>query len=251
MRSIGRAAAIALLLSTNAYAVGVGNISNSVDAGADGTGVSALAWNHTVASGSNRELSVCVGATDDITGGIGTSSCTYAGTSMTKLRTDPSADGGGTDAQTDLFHIVNPTVGTNSISCTLNGANKIVIGGAIDFSGVNQSVPIDQAEPTGDGGTAGSAGTMTSTITTTNPNALHVACFQYKVDTGTPVLSSGTEAVNETLTDGTNSGDFTMAYTIVATPANSTLTYTGGPADDATVSGNAFQNGRRKVSVLG
>ena len=92
-----------------------------------------VTWSHTV-SGSNRLLVVGIGLRNYTT----ITSVTYGGIALTKA----AAVGSGTNnyARSELWYLVNPTVGTANIVVT-NSATEWMATGAITFTGVNQSTP--------------------------------------------------------------------------------------------------------------
>lgn len=89
-----------------------------------------LSWSYTVGSGSNRILIVGVSIRNDARSvtsiAYGTQSLALAGN-----RT-------GTNARVQIWYLIAPNSGTNTITVNLSG-NTEVVGGAVSLSGVNQS----------------------------------------------------------------------------------------------------------------
>jgi hypothetical protein len=116
---------------------------------------------HVQAAGSSRLLVVGVGLeTGDDTKEV--LSITYSDTALTFLAADERV---GSKGRVEAWYLVNPsTTGNNNVVVTLKGGNaqKIAIG-AISFTGVDQTTPIDTGtvQTTQGKGTSGSV-TVTS-----------------------------------------------------------------------------------------
>lgn len=82
------------------------------------------------------------------------SSVTYDGQSMTKIRSDEFNNA----SESSLWYLVNPSIGSNTLTATFSEAGNVVIG-AISFMGVNQTNPIYQHE-----GTTGNLATPTINV---------------------------------------------------------------------------------------
>lgn len=96
---------------------------------------SSVNMNHTVGSGSNRFLIVSVAIereTDRVT------AMTYAGQALTFVGTsvDPT-----TTARVEVWRLIAPATGTNTVSVTFNGLSSVVVA-AISFANVNQTTPV-------------------------------------------------------------------------------------------------------------
>jgi hypothetical protein len=96
-------------------------------------GASSLSWSHTVGSGAN--LALVVGVV-----GACVPSVTYGGVALTHAgqvynnNTAPSS--------TDLFVLVAPATGTNTVKVSYSSCTSDVEAGSISFTGVNQSTPL-------------------------------------------------------------------------------------------------------------
>ena len=91
--------------------------------------------NHIVGNGSNRFLIVSVAIereTDRVT------AMTYAGQALTFVGTsvDPT-----TTARVEVWRLIAPATGTNTVSVTFNSLSSVVVA-AISFANVNQTTPI-------------------------------------------------------------------------------------------------------------
>lgn len=123
-------------------AVAVDSSSNS--AAFDGiVGVSTLTWSHTVGTGDSRALFVGVSTAstnvNSATARVG--SVTYGAQTLTRVT-------GGFQVSPDLnnavelFQLVSPNVGTDTITVNLlPTAANYVVGGSVSFTGVNQATP--------------------------------------------------------------------------------------------------------------
>ena len=106
---------------------------------------SSVTMNHTVGSGSNRLLIVSVAIERD-TGRV--TAITYAGQALTFVGTsvDPTAT-----ARVEVWRLIAPATGTNTVSVTFNSSSSVVIG-AISFANVHQTTPIAASQfATGNG----------------------------------------------------------------------------------------------------
>ncbi len=114
--------------------------------GASFNGALTLTFSHTVtSSGSDRVLIVGAASRDDgnndtITG------VTYDGAGMTKI-TDRAGDANG---YISLWFLANPSTGANNVVITGSGTagGKFLVGGAVSFTGVDQSTPTGSATAT-------------------------------------------------------------------------------------------------------
>ena len=110
--------------------VSVGNNSSKT-----GSAVSTMNWSHTVNTGNDRLLVVGVSVRAFNT----VSSITYGSQSLTQYGSVQYA--AGNEPRTELWYLVAPDVGTNTITVNLSGAD-FMEAGAVNFYSVNQSVPL-------------------------------------------------------------------------------------------------------------
>jgi hypothetical protein len=99
---------------------------------------SSITFSHTVADGSDRFLFVGVEfCLDD--GPSQVNSITYAGVSLVKKGSSSHSG----DCRSEIWYLVAPVVGTANIVVTFDAAASLgAVAGAIDFSGVHQTVPL-------------------------------------------------------------------------------------------------------------
>jgi hypothetical protein len=103
------------------------------------TGVTGLSWSHTC-SGNNRLLTVGV-AVGKAAGDAGLSlTATYAGQSMTSAGLIHG--GNQTVGFVQLFYIVAPATGTNTVQVALAGGTADLVGGSVSFKNVYQTTPV-------------------------------------------------------------------------------------------------------------
>ncbi len=117
--------------TARAQSIAVDNTSSAAGPASD---VTSLTWSHTVGSGTNRILIVGVSL---VRGDATVSSVTYGGVSLTSIG---ALSDSGNNTRMEMWKLVAPTAGTASIVVTLSAAKRIV-GGAVSFTGVNQTVP--------------------------------------------------------------------------------------------------------------
>ena len=138
------AAAVALLLLLTGRQTrgtpGPGSmpVADSPSSSASGTGKS-LSWTHTVNGGSDRIL--LVGISND----KGDKSVTGITFGSSKRARAGSEDAPGKKNGVEIWYLLAPPVGPNTITVTLSGSTSIV-GGAVSFTGVDQTSPLGSFE---------------------------------------------------------------------------------------------------------
>lgn len=182
--------------------------------GADVNSSATLSWNHTC-SGSNRLLVVSVSMGNSPDTSI-TTSVTYNGVSMTSL-TAPVHGNSGTAGYVQLFYLVAPATGTNTVAVTVSTSVDAITGGSVSFTGVNQSTPLNGTT------TNTGTGTSASVSVTTNTNDMIVdgICCGNGFNTGSTQTNrwlrfndSNTSAGSGAQSTATGSGSVTMGYSI-------------------------------------
>src|SRR3990167_4073200 len=107
----------------------------------DSTAVSSLSWSHTVtASASTTVLIVGVGMGDSTDSDRTVNALTFNGDSLFKVRED---DENTDNISTAVWQMPDPTLGTKTITVTLNAANTIADAGALSIHGVDHYTPVD------------------------------------------------------------------------------------------------------------
>lgn len=165
------------------------------DGGALAPGSSPLAWNHTC-TGSDRLLLVAVSigaAVNTITG------VTYNGVALTKLIT---TDFNGSIGVLEIWGLVNPASGTNSISVAFTGS-QFMGASAVSYTGVKQSGLPDASNYTDIAGVSSSS--ITTAVTTVAATTWIVAATYS--NTGTPSAGTNQTARGTTATRATMLGD--------------------------------------------
>lgn len=124
------------LADTTDIVVDAGNISTY-----NSSSSSSFSWSHTVGTSlTSRYLVVCFSLTGNTTStptGIQVSSVSYAGTSMTRR---VSQDTNGTQGRTEIWDLLAPTTGSNSVSVVLSTSTQVVAS-AVGFGNVSQTSP--------------------------------------------------------------------------------------------------------------
>src|SRR5579864_2513574 len=131
VNTAGESANSSQVSATPSAAGSVGLDSSTLGQGA--LGASSLSWSHTVGSGSNRALVVGVV-------GACVPSVTYGGVALTHVGQVYSNN--FAPSSTDLFVLVAPATGTNTVQVSYSGCTSDVEAGSISFTGVNQSTPL-------------------------------------------------------------------------------------------------------------
>lgn len=117
-------------------------------------GLTPASWSHTCATAGNRLLLVAVDGTNNPTG------FTYAGTALTQLGA-VTIGNGATGRVLDLWYLINPATGTNTVSVT---GGTSFIGISMSYTGVSQYVFPDASVGQYTGG-GGSSMTQAGTVT--------------------------------------------------------------------------------------
>ncbi|MCP3938250.1 MAG: hypothetical protein GY708_23120, partial [Actinomycetia bacterium] len=210
-----------LLFSTPIHAaIAFDAASNSTGDGGD-----PLTWSHTVtSSGSNRVLIVGVSWRNSGASTSTVSSVNYNGDAMTLVRKDEKFD--SESRSTALYELANPDTGSSyTITVDFSGAVYQAIGGAMSFTGVDQTTPTED-----DGGVAGGTGngpTVTVTSTSDNAWAVDTLIIRNDDDGNTSVGADQTASWNAS-TSGSNdingagsregpvspAGDITMSWSV-------------------------------------
>ncbi|MBI4417095.1 MAG: hypothetical protein HY557_08940, partial [Euryarchaeota archaeon] len=138
-----------------------------------------FSWTHTT-SGSNRLL--VVGIALRLNASQTVTSVTYAGTGLTFRRGDELA----VSVRSEVWYLVNPALGPNTVDVTFSSSTKASIG-AISLTGIDQTTPVDVSN----GGTGNSAAPSTTMTTTANGAwAVDVVAFRSSGN-GQPTGSPG------------------------------------------------------------
>jgi uncharacterized repeat protein (TIGR01451 family) len=139
-----------------------------------------FAYSHTVGVGMDRVLLVgvsCYNSSKTVT------ACSYNGVALTRLGFQDGG-GGSNDRRVEIWRLVNPPVGTFTVSVTFSSSAKAVIGSA-SFFGVNQTTP---------NGTFVSAGASTNLATVAVPSAtgeLVYDCMAVQGNAATATVGAG------------------------------------------------------------
>lgn len=184
---------------------------DSVATPVSGTGT--VTWTHTMGAGTNQVLIVGI---QNFSSTLRTvNALTYNGVGMTLLK---AANTGSFDAG-ELWYLVNPTTGANTVSCTLSGSASGISAGGMSFTGVDQTTPMDVV---GGASQAGSGASISGSITTVTDLAWVFGTVTY--DDPTHTLTCGnTQDWNSTASSHIGAG----SHTGPKTPAGSqSLTWT-------------------------
>ncbi|ATC64553.1 hypothetical protein CMV30_11640 [Nibricoccus aquaticus] len=105
------------------------------------TNGSNTSWSHTTGSGTDRILIVGLATEDTSTSVLNVSAITYGGVALTAVANSTATAGSSTYDRTQLFYLLNPASGTNTISVTWGGAVNGISAGSTSLAGVTQSAP--------------------------------------------------------------------------------------------------------------
>ncbi len=204
---------------------------NGVTAGtastATGNNVSSLPWSHTSPSGSDALLMVGVAlrtTTSTVT------SVTFGAQSLTKV--SGGSANNGTDARVEMWYLLAPTASTNTVTVTLSAASNVTAG-ALTFTGVNQSAPL-QTFTTATGSSAAPSVTITGSATTS-------MVYDVMAMQGTKTVSAPTTSWTNVTSDGTNANNVRGAGTSATGAETVTMGYTMSGSDKWVIGAVAIQ----------
>lgn len=102
--------------------------------------VSSISWTHTTGvTGSDKILLVSVDVFRTNTPAT-VSSVTYDGTALTQVATALYST--NPQVRSYVYYLVNPAIGTKTITITLSASTSNVVGGSVTYTNVNQTTPI-------------------------------------------------------------------------------------------------------------
>lgn len=105
---------------------------------ASGQVVDTLSWSHT-ASGADRV--VLVGVAWRMTSAVTVTGVTYGGVAMTSVGSQFHT-ASAANARMHLWRLVAPATGAQTITITMSGQVNDLIGGAVSFTGADQTTPV-------------------------------------------------------------------------------------------------------------
>ena len=116
------------------------------------TTASSISWSHTTGTGNNRLLLVAIGV--HVATGMPTTvtNITYGGVSLTQVTT-ALYSAANPRVRTYVFQLINPASGTNTITVNFAAAT-LSVAGAVTYTGVNQTSPIQTSSTSIGSGTA-------------------------------------------------------------------------------------------------
>jgi hypothetical protein len=127
------------------------------------TNGASTSWTHTVGTGADRILIVGLATEDTSTSVLNVSAITCNGVAMTAVSNSTATAGSSTFDRSQLFYVLNPASGTNTISVTWGGAVNGISAGSISLAGVAQSAPAAAAINSATSGTTISANVSVAT----------------------------------------------------------------------------------------
>lgn len=198
--------------------------------GSSASDVSSFSFSLDVGSGSNTAMETGVSWYSDPARAI--TAHTYAGTALTNVTGIQVTTGSRAD-RTELWRLLAPTIGSNSLSVTFAGSSRVVMGGT-GMTGV------DQATPTGTPATATGASSTPSVVVAGATGDLIFSSLDFDAQGNTTVATVGGTATSrwslveiEVTTGGAGSTD--------AGAASVTMSWTLAQSDNWALVGVAFK----------
>jgi hypothetical protein len=206
---------ISLSLPQHVRAQGI-NFDAASSAVNSSTSTNTLSWSHTT-SGSDRILIVGVSIRNESSETVST--VTYGTGNLTFVGSATN----GTLSRAEIWQLVNPATGTNTVTVTLSGNSKFV-GGAATFTGVHQTTPLGTFASA-----TGNSTTPSVNVTSAEGEAVVDTLAQRNSATTAAADSSQTERWNAVTSGGTNAtnvrgagstepgaGTVTMSWTLTS-----------------------------------
>lgn len=161
--------------SSSTSAVAVDSTSTSATTNLTNT----ISWTHTVGTGSNRLLKVCAYARDEASAGTPiVTSITANGLPLTKVRADLFSSAEPVWINTELWYLVNPGSGSQTITITWAGSpNRYGVGASTSYTGILQTSPLDASA-----GATGTSVSVSTPITTVTDHDLVTDCAIGRAD---------------------------------------------------------------------
>ncbi len=172
-----------------------------------------MTLSHTVGSNTNRVLVVAVSAKDTTVFPLGMS-MSYAGQAMTRI--DKKNFISGTNYMgTELWYLLNPPAGTNTVSVSFNSAMDGITMGAVSLTGVQQQAP--EVKKTA----VGTSATASATLTTLTNNAWVIDSLG--IQSGAVITTVGSGQTQRYFQDNSNDIVGAASTKPVATAGSTTL----------------------------
>lgn len=156
-----------------------------------------LSWSHTIGNGSNRALIVGVSSyTVTTLAAPRVATVTYNGTALTRID-DTLARDSVNHSQVEMFRLLEaqmPTAGTYTISVTFTpvvATSAYAVGGAVSFSGVDQTSPFNTNQTTVDSNIFARNATTNSTGNTSPSVTVASSDNEFVIDTVASVFGNG------------------------------------------------------------
>jgi hypothetical protein len=169
----------------------VSTVTYDAKSSATSSGSSSLSWSHTVGTGNNRLLVVTIS-----TSRVGStsapptiSSITYDNIAMTAGPTNAYTSNTNPQVRSYIYYLVNPASGSNTIKVSLAGTSSstYAVGGAVSYSNVNTSSPIQTSNTS-----AGYGSTQSVLVSTTSVGqAVYASIGSYLGSSYTLTANSG------------------------------------------------------------
>ena len=178
-------------------------------------------WNHTC-TGSNLVLVISVIVRDTTLSKRTVSTITYNGVALTKVRSDDN----GVSFRTEIWYLINPATGSNTVSVTMGSFVLEVWGFATSLTGAKQS-----SQPDAHNGNFGATNSSSVSVTTIANNSWIIGALITPAAATSEAPSSGQVADYTAL--GTNL-DASLGHHGPISPAGATndnWSWSGGPWD--------------------
>lgn len=184
-----------------------------------------MTWTITVgASGANRLLIVGLSFERGNVSGVGVTSTSGGGPPQALTQIIGSGSVGG-NPRAELWYLVNPGTGLNTIQVLWSGSTSRAFGGAASFTGVDQTTPIGVS-----GGTTGKSTDPSVSITTVTNNAWVIGTLAWDSEGATATMVPATNRVsmwnNRTGSTAGHVGGAGSRLGPVAAPGNVTMNWT-------------------------
>lgn len=176
-------------------------------------------------TGSDRLLVALIALRGNATQSV--SGITYNGDAMTKATSQSHTS---SNIDTEIWYLVNPDTGSNTMQVTFSGLQCEAMG--LAFTGVKQTSPLDQTA-----GAEGTSSTPSVSITPTENNELVVGVLIHESSTASSV-GSGETSIYDTDQGAWNTS---ASFVVQTTAGAQTVDWSNGTSDVWTVSAASFK----------
>ena len=169
----------------------VSTVTYDAESSTTSSGSSSLSWSHTVGNGNNRLLVVTISTSRGGSASVPPtiSSITYNNIAMTLGPNNAYTSTTNPQVRSYIYYLVNPPSGSHTIQVSLSGTSgsTYAVGGAVSYSNVNQSSPMQTQNTSQNYGSTQSVSVSTTSV----GQAVYASIGSYSGSSYTLTANSG------------------------------------------------------------